>query len=66
MKFTKVLFVLALAVAIAVPAYAETQNVRVSGSIDAYHFYRHNWDLRDNNDAAVPCELLRPRLPMTT
>jgi hypothetical protein len=55
MKLSKALLVLALVVAFAVPAYAETQNVKVSGSIDIYHIYRSNWDLRDNNDAgAVP------------
>ncbi|MGH7197544.1 MAG: hypothetical protein ACREH5_02225 [Candidatus Omnitrophota bacterium] len=55
MKHLKALFVLALVVAVAAPAYAETQNVKVSGSIDMYHFYRSNWDLRDNNDSgAVP------------
>lgn len=32
---------------------AETQNVKVSGSIDAYSFYRSNFDLLDNNDASV-------------
>jgi hypothetical protein len=34
-------------------ALAETQNVKVSGSIDAYSFYRSNFDLLDNNDASV-------------
>ncbi len=34
-------------------ASAETQNVKVSGSIDAYSFYRNNFDLLDNNDAGV-------------
>ena len=50
MKLSKALFVLALALAFAVPALAETQNVKVSGSIDGYWFYRSNFDLRDNND----------------
>ncbi len=55
MKQLKALFVLALGLVIAMPAYAETQNVKVSGAIDAYWFYRHNYDLRDNNDGgAVP------------
>lgn len=53
MKSFKALFVLALVLGIAVPAYAETQNVKVSGSIDAYSFWRQNYDLRDNNDASV-------------
>ncbi|MGH7197845.1 MAG: alginate export family protein [Candidatus Omnitrophota bacterium] len=53
MKHFKALFVVALVVTFAVPAYAETQNVKVSGSIDMYHFYRSNWDLRDNNDAGA-------------
>jgi hypothetical protein len=56
MKSLKALFVLALAVVVSTPfAYAETQNVKVSGSIDAYWFYRNNYDLRDNNDlGSVP------------
>ncbi len=53
MKSLKALFVLALALGIAVPAVAETQNVKVSGSIDSYAFYRNNYDLLDNNDASV-------------
>ena len=53
MKSLKALFVLALAVAFAVPAYAETQNVKVSGAIDAYWFYRHNYDLKTGNDIGI-------------
>ncbi len=53
MKLLRALFVMALVLAVAVPVYAETQNVKVSGSIDAYAFYRSNWDLRDNNDIGV-------------
>ena len=53
MKFMKALLVVALVLGCAVPAFAETQNVKVSGSIDAYAFYRNNYDLLDNNDASV-------------
>src|SRR3989338_7066784 len=53
MKSLKALFVFALAVALAAPAYAETQNVKVSGSIDAYWFNRHNYDLKAGNDIGV-------------
>jgi len=53
MKSMKALFVLALALGIAVPAFAETQNVKVSGSIDSYAFYRADYDLLENNDASV-------------
>ena len=53
MKLLRALFVLALVLAVAAPVYAETQNVKVSGSIDAYWFYRNNFDLRDNNDIGV-------------
>lgn len=53
MKFLRALFVMALALAFVVPAFAETQNVKVSGSIDAYWFYRSNFDLRDGNDIGV-------------
>ena len=49
----KALFVLALAVLVSAPAFAETQNVKVSGSIDAYWFYRNNYDLRDGNDTGA-------------
>ena len=51
MKSIKALLVSALVLVFAAPAYAETQNVKVSGSIDAYSFYRSNYDLADNNDA---------------
>ncbi len=42
-------FIAALCLALSAPAFAETQNVKVSGSLDAYWFYRSNFDLRDNN-----------------
>jgi hypothetical protein len=45
--------VLALVLGLAVPAFAETQNVKVSGSIDSYGFFRQNYDLLDGNDASV-------------
>ena len=45
MKSFKALFVAALVLGMAVPAFAETQNVKVSGSIDSYAFYRENYDL---------------------
>ena len=55
MKHLKALSVLALMLVLAAPAFAETQNVKVSGSIDAYWFYRVNLDLQDNNDSgAIP------------
>lgn len=61
MKHLKLLSVLALLVALAVPAYAETQTVKVSGALDAYWFYRDNLDLRDGNDAAsVPTNAAVP------
>ena len=44
---------LVLGLAFSVPVFAETQNVKVSGSIDAYSFYRSNFDLFDGNDASV-------------
>ena len=53
MKSFKALFVMALVLGMAVPAFAETQNVKVSGSIDSYAFYRQNYDLLDNNDSGV-------------
>ena len=53
MKQFKSLFVLALALVVAAPAYAETQNVKVSGAIDAYWFNRDNYDLRSGNDVGA-------------
>ncbi len=53
MKSIKAIFVLALALGLSVPAFAETQNVKVSGSIDSYAFFRNNYDLLDNNDSGV-------------
>ena len=54
MKLLKALFVLALAVLVVTPAaFAETQNVKVSGSIDAYWFYRSNFDLHDGDDNSI-------------
>ncbi|HTL71067.1 MAG TPA: alginate export family protein [Candidatus Eisenbacteria bacterium] len=50
MKSIKALFVLALTLGFAVPAFAETQNVKVSGSLDAYWFYRSDFDLNGKND----------------
>ncbi len=47
----KALLAVAVAVFVAAPAFAETQNVKVSGSLDAYAFYRSNFDLTKNNDA---------------
>ena len=51
MKHLKALFAIALVAFFAAPAFAETQNVKVSGSMDAYWFFRSNFDLLDNNDA---------------
>lgn len=53
MNKLKALLVLALGVAIAAPAYAETQNVKVSGSIDAYAFSRNSFDFNGGNDAGT-------------
>ncbi len=51
MNKLRAFFAVALAVFVAAPAFAETQNVKVSGSLDAYAFYRNNFDLRKGNDA---------------
>ncbi len=53
MKLMRALAVFALVLGFAVPVYAETQNVKVSGSLDAYWFYRSEYDLNDSNDASV-------------
>ena len=66
MKHLKALCVLALALAFTVPAFAETQTVKVSGALDAYAFYRNNYDLRDGNDAgAIPEGSAVPSDPVT-
>ncbi len=52
MKHLKALFVLALALGLSVPAFAETQNVKVSGSLDMHGFNRSNYDLnKDGGDS---------------
>ncbi len=54
MKKITAFFVLSFVTGLcAAPAFAETQNVKVSGSLDAYMYYRGNYDLRDDNDASV-------------
>ncbi len=50
MRTLKTLAVLALVLCLAAPAFAETQNVKVSGSLDAYWFYRNAYDLNNSND----------------
>ena len=52
-KLMRVFFVLALALAFAMPVYAETQNVKVSGSLDAYWFYRDSYDLTNVHNVAT-------------
>lgn len=53
MRHFKILLVLAVGFIFVTPVFAETQNVKVSGSLDFYAFYRSNYDLRENNDAGV-------------
>jgi len=53
MKMLKVLFILALVVFMAVPAFAETQNVKVSGAIDSYWFHRTGYDLTSDTQNGV-------------
>lgn len=53
MKQFRLFGVLALALAISMPAFAETQTVKVSGSIDAYWAYRADFDLSEGNDVAL-------------
>jgi len=49
MRLLTVLCVAALLVAFAVPASAETQNIKVSGDIKAAYVYQQNIDLTDND-----------------
>jgi len=50
LKAFKAMFVFALALAVSASAFAETQNVKVSGSLDAYAIARDNFDLNSGND----------------
>ncbi len=50
---SKVVALLALGLVFSASAFAETQNVKVSGTLDVYSFYRNNFDLFDGNDAGV-------------
>ncbi len=61
MKSIKAIFVFALALGLSVPAFAETQNVKVSGSIDSYAFFRNNYDLLDSNDGGVVGATVTPQ-----
>jgi hypothetical protein len=49
---TKVLALLVLALSFSANVFAETQNVKVSGVIDTYSFYREDFDLQEGNDAS--------------
>lgn len=53
MKSLKAFAVLALALIVSLPAFAETQNVKVSGAIDTYAFFRSDYDLVDGNDSGT-------------
>src|SRR4051812_10574423 len=53
MKLAKALFVLMVACFVAAPAFAETQNVKVSGSLDVYMFNRSNFDFSSGNDVGT-------------
>jgi len=47
MKKLVLLGTLVFAIALALPAYAEVQNIRVSGDVHTFGAYRDNFDLRD-------------------
>ncbi|MBF0254527.1 MAG: hypothetical protein HQL11_05335, partial [Candidatus Omnitrophica bacterium] len=54
MKLMKIMGIALLAFAVfAVPAMAETQTVKVSGSLDVKHIYREDYDLRAGNDQSM-------------
>ena len=54
MKLFSTICVAALVLALAVPAFAETQNVKISGDIAVAHIYQKNLDLdKDDNDGAT-------------
>lgn len=49
-RFLKLMSVLAIVALIAVPAFAEVQNVKVSGDIDSKMITRNNYDLNNYTD----------------
>lgn len=51
-KFLKLMSVLAIVALIAVPAFAEVQNVKISGDIDSKAIYRNNYDFKQGPDTA--------------
>jgi hypothetical protein len=53
MKHLRILGVFALALAFSASAFAETQTVKVSGSVAANWIYKEDFDLRDGNDTSV-------------
>ncbi|MFH0732922.1 MAG: alginate export family protein [Candidatus Omnitrophota bacterium] len=54
MRLLTTICALALVLALCVPAFAETQNVKVSGDISVYHVYQRNLDLnKDDGDAGA-------------
>lgn len=53
MKHLRILGVFALALSFSGIAIAETQTVKVSGSLDAKWIYKENFDLRDGNGVGV-------------
>lgn len=53
MKHLRILGVFALALAFTGTAFAETQTVKVSGSVDAKYIYKENFDLREGNEASL-------------
>lgn len=50
MKLMKVLFVAAIAIAIAAPSFAAVQNIKVSGSIEERAIWMNNFDLRNKGE----------------
>jgi len=53
MKFVGVLVISLLILAFALPAYAETQSVKVSGDLSTYAITRSNFDLDDNRETSA-------------
>ena len=52
-RFLKLMSVLAIVALIAVPAFAEVQNVKVSGDIDTKVIYRNNYDFKQGPTAGA-------------
>ena len=50
MKLFKGLLLIALAIAFTVPAFAETQSIKLSGDVIVRHIFRDDYDFNSHDD----------------